>query len=120
MKKMTAVLVLILSLGCMGQEKTYTEEDSLRTAQKFVLDSPTYKYDGGDLKHIGTEPLKCPYCWQFTFTFTSTHAGYGDRSGQMVAQVITSHTAKVIVEKGKVTHAVLDDDWDIIGQEMIE
>lgn len=120
MKKTIIILVLMLSLGCIGQKKTHTEADSLRIAREFVLDSPTYKYDGETLKHTETITLKPQFCWQFTFEFTSRHAGYGDRSGQMVAQMITHHTAKITVEQGKVTHAILDDTWDMLNQEMIE
>jgi len=114
------VLSLILLLGCMSQKKEYTEEESLEIARKFVLTSPTYTFDGEGLKHVKTITLRCPYCWEFIFEFTSRHAGYGDRSGQMVAQVITQHTARVSVESGEVNSAVLDDKWDMIDQKMIE
>jgi hypothetical protein len=90
----------------------------LEIAQKFVLNSPTYEFDGDNLRHVDTMSLDCLLCWQFTFEFTSRHEGFGDRLGQIMAQVITLHTAKVSVESGKVTHAVLDDKWDMIDQEM--
>lgn len=139
MKKLV-VLVLILSLGCIGQGKTYTgeenlnedyteeesqeedytAEESLEIAQNFVLDSPTYMFDGEGLKHVETITLRCPSCWQFVFEFTCRHGGFGNRSKQMVTQVMTHHTAEVTVENGKVTYAVLDGKWDIINQELIE
>lgn len=112
-------MLLILWLGCVGQKKEYTEAESLEIARKFVLNSPTYKYDGGDLEYVKTQEGTCSSCWVFTFTFICRSAGYGDRSGQMVAQVITPHTAYISVENGKVTKAVLDDKWDMINQEMI-
>lgn len=118
--KWMIIIVLIILLGCVDQEKSYTEDESLEIAREFVLTSPTYKYDGEGLKHVDTVILRCLNCWQFVFEFTSRSAGYGDRSGQMVAQVITHHTAEVTVESGEVTSAVLDDTWDIITQEQIK
>ena len=112
-------LPLILSLGCVSQKKNYTEEESLESAQEFMLDSPTYKFDGMDLKHVSTAQAECASCWIFSFEFTSRSAGYGDRSDQMVAQVITQHKAVITVENGKVTRAVLDDEWDMINQDWL-
>ena len=141
---MVVLLLLILSLGCVGQksshagesldepspeyeyreestgEGTYTEEESLEIAQNYVLNSPTYKFDGLELRYVETNKAQCQYCWVFVFEFTSRHGGYGDRSKQMLTQVMTKHTAKVTVENGKVVAAVLDDVWDMINQEMIE
>ncbi len=136
------VVLLILSLGCIGQknytegppaaepylgyqqenpsEGPYTEEESLEIAQEFVLNSPTYKFDGQELNYVETNKAQCQYCWAFTFEFTSRHGGYGNRSKQMLTQMMTKHTAKVTVENGKVVAAVLDDVWDMINQEMID
>lgn len=125
-----AILVAILffygQLSCpIQQQATITngvsEEESLNVAQQFLKNSPTYKFDGIEetLKHKDTLTLRCQYCWQFIFTFDSRQAGYGDRTGQMLAQVITPHTARITVEQGKVTYAVLDNKWDILKQEKI-
>jgi len=102
------------------QDSPVTEEESLKIAREFVEKSPTYKYDGADLKFVETKTLQCPSCWVFVFEFTCRHAGYGNRSKQRVLQVITSHTAVVTVQEGKVTSAVLDDQWDVISQKIIE
>ncbi len=66
-----------------------------------------------------TQTAGCPSCWEFTFEFDSRHAGYGDRTGQVLAQVITPHRAVVTVEEGEVTSAVMDGKWDMLRQEMI-
>ena len=137
MKNLMVVVLLVLFLGCSSQSPTppeksaepgtgesnqggSTEEESLATAQEFVLNSPTYRYDGSNLVYIETIQGDCPSCWIFVFEFTSRKAGYGDRTKQNVAQVITQHTAHITVENGRVTTAVLDDVWDMISQEMIE
>ena len=47
-------------------------------------------------------------------------AGYGDRSGMILAQVITEHEARTTVERSEVVHAMLDSKWDMIKQEMLK
>ena len=54
------------------------------------------------------------------FTFESRHAGYGDRSGQVLPRAITPHEAVIMVEAGAVTSAVMDGVWDMINQKMLE
>ena len=54
--------------------------------------------------------------WVFTIRFDSRNAGYGDRGGQVLAAVITPHSAEVTVQSGKVTAASLDGRWDMINQ----
>ena len=51
--------------------------------------------------------------------FTSSHAGYGNRSAQVTAQVITGHTIQVVIIDGIVDTAVIDGKWDEIGQFLI-
>jgi len=63
--------------------------------------------------------LKCPYCWEFAYQFDCRQPGYGNRTGLIVAQVITPHTARVVVQEGKVTLAVMDGIWDMMGQKAI-
>lgn len=41
-----------------------------------------------------------------TLAFRCPNAVYGDRTGQMLAQVITSHMIEITVVKGKVIRAV--------------
>ena len=127
-----AAIIAVAAIALYGQlscpiEKPSTiangvsEEESLNIAQQFLKNSPTYKFDGIEetLKHQETLTLRCPYCWQFIFTFDSRQAGYGDRTGQMLAQVITPHTARITVEQGEVTYAVLDNEWDMLQQEKV-
>lgn len=127
-----AVIIAIVALALYSQlscpiEKPSTlanrvnEEESLNIAQQFLENSLTYKFDGIEetLKHEETLTLRCPYCWQFIFTFNSRQAGYGNRTGQMLAQVITPHTARITIEQGEVTYAVLDNKWDMLQQEKI-
>lgn len=119
--QLVMVLVIIGTLvtaGCITPENDgeATEAESKEIARAFVENSPTYQFDGFDLSYNQTIVLRCPYCWMFTFDFKSRHAGYGDRTGQVLAQVITPHTAEVTVINGTMTSAVLDGQWDMLTQ----
>jgi len=97
-----------------------SEEESQRIAEDFVRNSPTFVYDGIEGTLILTDALtaRCPYCWVFIFEFDSRHAGYGNRTGQVLAEVITHHRAVIGVELLEITSAVMDDKWDMIRQAM--
>jgi len=99
-----------------------TEETSKEVAKDFVVNSPTFVFDGIEDSFQLTETitLRCPYCWQFIFEFDSAQDGYGDRTGQMLAQVITHHIAVITVDHLEVTRAIMDDQWDMLQQKMIE
>ena len=102
-------------------EKPVSEEESLKIAHEFLLNSPTFKFDG---MRETVELVKSSYSedhsgWEFVFTFSCRHAGYGDRSGQALLQVITPHTMYIRVEDGKVVYAVIDGSWDVIEQRNI-
>lgn len=101
--------------------QTITQSESRQIAEDFVRSSPTFTFDGirDSLKLIHTETLRCPSCWVFTFNFECTQAGYGNRAGQMLAQVITPHRAVITVMQGTVTTAHLDDKWDMMAQKLI-
>ena len=119
-----ALLVVIGIIGIAAQNyaadgPSFTEEQSLEIGRDAVLSSPTYAFDGYEIEHVSTIAARCPGCWSFSFRFESSHAGYGDRKGQILAQVITSHSANVIVEKGEITAASIDGAWDVMKQEYL-
>jgi len=98
-----------------------TQDESQRLAEDYLVSSPTFVFDGLEdtLRLVDTYTLRCPFCWAFEFEFQCRHAGYGDRSGQAVAEVITPHTARIMVQEGEVVHAIMDDRWDMMKQEML-
>ena len=100
--------------------KEVSQEESRRIAEEFLRNSPTFAFDGIEdtLRLVDTLRPRCPYCWAFIFEFESRHAGYGDRTGQALAQVITPHQASISVEQGEVKFAVMDDKWDMLSQKM--
>ena len=99
-----------------------TEAGSRQIAENFVINSPTFKFDGikYTLKLLETLYPDMENTWQFVFYFESANAGYGDRTGQMVAEVITPHETIITVAWGEVTAAVMDGKWDMIKQQMID
>jgi len=102
------------------EPKQITDKESKEIARNFVENSATYKFDGFDLESKETMVMRCPYCWQFIFEFQSRAAGYGDRTGKMLAQVITPHITVVTVTEGEVKAALLDGKWDMVKQETIK
>jgi hypothetical protein len=93
-------------------------DESRTIAREYVIGSPTFQYDGMEdtLVLARTETLRCPYCWEFEFEFDCRHPGYGDRTGLVLLQVVTPHTARVKVSQGEVTDALLDGTWNMIQQ----
>ena len=98
-----------------------SQEESQEIARQYVINEPTFVFDGmGEtLALVSSTTLKCPYCWEFAYQFDCRQSGYGNRTGLMVAQVITPHTARIVVQEGKVTSAVMDGSWDMMGQKRI-
>ncbi len=99
-----------------------TQDKSLQIAEEFVKNSPTFQFDGMEDSLVLVETLypDIEYAWQFIFAFDSRHSGYGDRSGENLLQVITPHEVSVVVEKGVVISARMDDQWDMLEQELIQ
>ena len=92
----------------------YTENDAVETALRFLRNGPTFEFDGisDSIRVGGVETLRRPYTWEVTIAFQCLHAGYGDRTGKMLAQVITPHEIRVVVEEDRVVRAIVDDKWD--------
>jgi len=104
------------------ESEAFTEEKARQMAEEFVRNSPTFAFDGMEdsLELVETLYPDIENAWQFIYSFDSSHAGYGDRTGQGLAQVITSHEASVVVENGQVKTAILDNKWDMLDQVEID
>lgn len=83
--------------------------------------SPTYLYDGiPDQVNTGSLVSLGDRGWEVTLIFTSRTAGYGDRSGQMTAQVLTNHSIRIVVAPdGLITSAVMDSFWNKLSQKQL-
>jgi len=98
--------------------ETYTEDMAVRIAIHYLKYAPTFQFDGilDSIKVESVETLRMPYTWEVTVAFQCRHSGYGDRTGMMLAQVITPHKIRVVVSEGRVMRAIIDDEWDEINQ----
>jgi hypothetical protein len=109
-------LVLVCSAAACYSTPTVTQDMEQKTAENFVKSEPTYLFDGipETLKVTGSTAQGNGRVYMITFD--CRHSGYGDRSGQVLAEVITSHLAEVTVQSSQVTAALLDGQWDMINQ----
>ena len=113
------VFVVLICTAC-GGPSVGSKEYSQNVAEEFVRLETTFRFDGIPETLEVTSTTSVGNGWQFTIEFDSSHAGYGNRSGQVLAQVITHHTAEVTVEGGLgVTKAIIDDVWDMVHQRII-
>ena len=100
--------------------KSLDESQIKALAESWIREAPTYTYDGSGLvlvKYVQQESF--PVRHVLTYNFTSSHAGYGDRSGKVTAPVITNHTIKITIIDGNVDSAIIDGVWDEMGQFMV-
>ncbi|MFH2110458.1 MAG: hypothetical protein ABIJ47_04260 [Candidatus Bathyarchaeota archaeon] len=96
-----------------------TAEEAESIALSFLRDSPTFKFDGIEASISVSEVFvmeSYPVQYAFMVTFECSHPGYGDRAGQVLAQVITPHEIRIVVSAGEVLSAVIDGEWDELNQ----
>jgi len=98
------------------------KNNALGVAQKYIVTSPTFAFDGlhntldtEDISAMESDPIQ----YKIRIAFDSTNAGFGDRTGQMLAQVITHHKMDIIVSEGNVISAVTDDTWDELNHQYV-
>lgn len=112
-------LILLTGLSCT-QSPAGSREGSQRVAEEFVRLETTFRFDGIPDTLKVTSITSVGNGWEYTVEFDSKYAGYGNRSGQILAQVITHHTAEVTVQAGLVTRAVMDGVWEMINQRTVD
>ena len=84
-------------------------------AMEWLRTAPTFSFDGieDSIRVIDKVILESyPEQYVITISFQCAHPGYGDRSDMILAQVITEHTAVVVVVENTVQSAVIDGEWD--------
>lgn len=121
-KLLVISIILALAMVATFVALNLTEDGNALIASNFVKNEATFKFDGipETFKLTWTIPLNCTLCLEFHFEYNSRNSGYGDRKDAVVASVITTHTAKVVVEEGTISSAILDDIWDMKAQKLIE
>jgi hypothetical protein len=99
--------------------RTLDESQVKELAESWIREAPTYAFDGSGLVFVNyIQQESYPVRHVLTYTFTSSHAGYGDRSGKVTALVITKHTIIITIIDGRVDSAMIDGKWDEKGQFM--
>ncbi|MGD9780448.1 hypothetical protein [Methanomethylovorans sp.] len=100
---------------------TISAAEAETIAEEWIKNAPTYKYDGSELTLVNSVVMgSFPEQYSMTYSFISGHAGYGNRSGQMTAEVITDHTVNIKMFQGLVTSAIIDGVWDEMNQQMLQ
>jgi len=92
------------------------QNDDLTLAKQFVMDDATFQFDGIADTVTGTIDESNGIA---RVEFTSRYAGYGNRTGMILAAVLTSHQAVIKISNGQVVSAIMDGTWDMIGQKTI-
>jgi hypothetical protein len=86
------------------------------------MSAPTFAFDGmEDTISIGSIMAmeSFPVQYRLEVSFTSTHGGFGDRTGQMITQALTPHVVDVLIVEGNVISAVIDDTWDEMNHQFV-
>ncbi len=113
------VLVATLGIAC-STPAVGSQEQGRQVAEEFVKQEATYRYDGMPQTLKLTSTTSVANGWKYTIEFDSQHAGYGNRMGQMMAQMITHHVALVTVAAGRVTVATMDGQWDMMKGQLVQ
>src|SRR5512143_3980578 len=87
-------------------DPTVMQNDKLTMAKQFVMDDATFQFDG--MADTVTAALD-ESTGIATIEFTSRTAGYGNRSGMIVAEVLTAHKAAIKISDNQVVSAVMDE-----------
>lgn len=110
--------VLTIYAGLNTPTVEFSEEQAIIIATDYLSGSPTFSFDGIEetIELVDVDTIRMPNTWSVTLRFNSKHAGYGDRTGEILAQVITEHTTVIMVSNGEVVSAVTDDVFDEITE----
>jgi len=86
------------------------------TAENYLKGTPTFRFDGipGSTKLVKSEMLKDQTGWKLTYAFQTAHPGHGDRSGAILTQVITDHTAVIEIRQCNISSAICDNTWNLM------
>lgn len=98
-----------------------TEDERKEIASEWIMNAPTYSFDGSDLEFVNYQVSdENPREAMLNYTFISNHGGYGNRSDQMIIQVITEHNIEIVLYNRNVNSAIIDGVWDEMNQVMLE
>ena len=128
-----AIIIVVITSAYLIPTQTIvtiipeTEEDKKRNealgvAQRYVVTTPTFAFDG-DINTLETKNVDIletsPTSYLIEFTFDSANSGYGNREGQNLSQIITTHKIEIVVSEGIVVSAVTDGQWDELNHQYV-
>ena len=116
---MSILLVSLLGNAC-ARSSVGSREQGQQIAEEFVKMEATFRFDAIPETLTLTSTTSIANGWKYTLEFDSRHAGYGNRTGQELAQVITHHSAVVTVISGAVASSIMDNRWDMIQGRIIQ
>ena len=109
---------IIYTLAKQNQNDLDVEEIAI----EFLVNGPTFSFDGikESIQIIETYSMESyPIQNVVVIAFSTSHAGWGNREGTFVAQVITPHVIKITLVEGKIVAAIIDEKWDEVNQAQI-
>jgi len=99
-----------------GEEASRIATEFLKGTSTFSLDGLEHTVEVVDVQRHVDESEPHGYSWVVTIDYITGHPGHGDRAGEILLEVLTSHRAVVTVsEVGVVEKAVCDGIWDLIN-----
>ena len=129
--KSLAILTLVLVALCLPAASIYawqrnqltSENEVAKQALNYLYDAPTFLFDGiresVRILKVIQSMIFTSSSWLVNVEFDCSHTGYGDRSGEIVQQMIQHHTAVLLLTDGKVTSMVIDNAWDELADKLI-
>jgi hypothetical protein len=101
---------------------TCTQDQASSLAEQFVKNTTTYTYDGiaGSVKRMSVTPAENGSVWQLSYYFKSKQPGYGDRSGQVLAEQVTEHSVQITIRACRIVSAVMDKNLDLLSNKPIK
>jgi hypothetical protein len=111
-------ILIIFTLTLPACDNSISQADSQKIAEDFVKGEATFQFDGMTETFKVINSTASEDGRQYTISFYSRHAGFGNRNGQMLAEVLTPHMVKITVLNGQVTTAVMDGQWNMISQKI--
>ena len=111
--------LVLTSAGCASALGETNQSPLSNVADNFIRNSSTFKFDGYANSVKISNPVQKPGgTVEYTVEYQTGQPGHGDRSGQMLPQLVTNHTAIIDVRDSTVATAVCDDEWDIKADKM--
>jgi len=101
----------------IGRTAACSLEQASAMSLSLIKSSPTFAYDGikDSIKQVKVESSDNGQTLKLLYVFKTAHPGHGDRSGEVLAQVVTEHTAQITLSKCKITSAVCDKTWNLLS-----